>query len=132
MNWAVIIAQLLQLTPIVVAGIESIHQDASGETKQQMAVQALQLATGTANAVVPADEQPAAQAAEKLAAGVIPNVVEFFNATGIFQHKASQKPAPKPVNVPTPAPVQQTQPIAPTAQANAPAAAQSRSLVEGK
>jgi hypothetical protein len=85
MNWLKLLMRIFQLTPVIVAGIEQIHTDASGSSKKQMAMDALALATGVASGVVP-EEQPGINAASKLAGDMIDGVVATFNATGVFQH----------------------------------------------
>lgn len=75
----------LQNVPIIVAGIEHIHGEASGATKKQMAMDALGLASYTAQAVLP-EHSAAAQAATALASQTIDGVVAVMNA-------AKEKPA---------------------------------------
>jgi formate-dependent phosphoribosylglycinamide formyltransferase (GAR transformylase) len=87
MNFAQI-SKLLTLIPVVVAGIEQIHSSASGETKQQLAQDALSLATGVYSY---ADSKNAdkAQAVGSGVSSIIDSVVSIFNATGIFTHKTA-------------------------------------------
>lgn len=93
MDWLVMLMRALQLVPVIVAGIEHIHGEASGATKKQMAMDALGLAYGTASGLLP-NQQPAIDAATSFTSNVIDGVVNVFNASGVFGSKGS---APKPV-----------------------------------
>lgn len=72
-NWA----NLIQMIPLVILGIQTIHQDAAGATKKQIALEALGLATGVANQVLAPDQAAMANAAS----GLIDNFVNLFHAT---------------------------------------------------
>jgi len=95
-NWIKMLMSLFQVTPLIVAGIEKVHADASGATKKQMAMDALGLATGVASSVLPG-QAPAIAAASQLASDVIDGVVATFNAAGIFQGHTTSPPVPAPV-----------------------------------
>lgn len=82
------------LAPQIIAGIETIHADAPGETKKQIALQSLQLATGTAAAVLPGPEGEAAKAAGGALGVLIDQFVGLFNKLGVFKHKKAA-PAPQ-------------------------------------
>lgn len=88
MNWITLLLRALQLVPVVVAGIEHIHGEASGATKKQMAMDALALASGSAGILDPGD-QAAIDAATQLTSNVIDNTVAVFNAAGIFGPRGS-------------------------------------------
>jgi|ERR1700732_2825396 hypothetical protein len=104
MNWITLLLRALQLVPVVVAGIEHIHGEASGATKKQMAMDALALASNSAGILDPGD-QPAIDAATQLTSNVIDNTVAVFNAAGIFGPRGSApaKLSPAPAS-PGPAP----------------------------
>lgn len=90
MNW---LARILQLIPFVVAGVETMHKDAKGATKKQMAMDALGIASAAAEAGLPS-QTPAIQAATQLTSSVIDGVVSFNNAAGIFPPKTAVPAVP--------------------------------------
>ncbi len=99
MNWLSRLMQSLSVLPVLVAGIEKIHGEAPGATKKQMAIDALNLASGVASIALPG-ETLAIQAATELAGNVIDGLVKTFNATGLFQHGSpTSAPAPAPAAV---------------------------------
>lgn len=79
----------LPLIGYIVAGIEQIHADAPGETKKQIAQEALGLAVGTAENALPGDA-PMVAAAGAATSALIDGSVSLFNALGLFTHKAAQ------------------------------------------
>lgn len=105
MNWLSYLMRALQLMPLIVAGIEHIHGEAPGATKKQMAVDALQLATGSAEVMLP-QYAAAADAASQLTSGMIDGLVDVFHKAGVFGSKsagiAAAAPAPQPASAPQP------------------------------
>lgn len=120
MNWLTYLMRSLQLLPVVVAGIEQIHGEAPGTTKKQMAIDALNLATGSAEVILP-QFQAAETAAATLTSNIIDGVVDVFNKTGTFQTSGSTTVA-KPAPAPAPAAVAAS-PVPAPAAAAAPAPA---------
>lgn len=99
MSFLVLLFRLLSLTPIVVAGVESLHAEASGATKKQLAMDTLDVASAIAGAALPGS-QAAVSAMTSAVGGMIDNTVSIFNAAGIFGHKATgTAAAPAPVKV---------------------------------
>lgn len=92
MGFLAVLFRLLSLTPVVVAGIESLHSEASGATKKQLAMDALNVAGAVAGAALPGSQQ-AVTAMTGAVGGVIDNVVSIFNAAGTFGHGAPKAPA---------------------------------------
>lgn len=82
------ILKLVTLAPVVVAGIEQLHGEKDSTTKQQMAQDALTLATGVADVVLPT-QQTTTDTVSSSVSSIINSVVSVFNATGIFQHKTA-------------------------------------------
>lgn len=81
MGWAGWLAKLLQLIPLVVQGVETIHTEAkNGTVKKQMAMDALGFATAGAQAFAPDSQQAAVAAASDLASTVIDKTVAVMNA----------------------------------------------------
>lgn len=72
-NWGSFLTSLAALAPVIVAGVEQIHVDASTETKAQLALDSLNLATGVSEAILSADpqDQAYAQDASAIAGSVI-------------------------------------------------------------
>lgn len=100
--WLKYLMQILQLAPIVVAGIEHIHHSAPGATKKDLALQSLGLASGVAGAVLP-EHQQTINAATELAGNVIDGVVKTLNAAGVLQRaNAAGKAAAATVELPAP------------------------------
>jgi hypothetical protein len=82
MNWLHKFLAQLPLIPAIVVGIEQIHGSAvAGATKKNLALQALGLATGVADATLPAPFSAAADTASVAASVVIDEVVKLFNKT---------------------------------------------------
>jgi poly-gamma-glutamate capsule biosynthesis protein CapA/YwtB (metallophosphatase superfamily) len=88
-KWLTLLFKIMQMAPIVVAGIEQLHGEKDGATKKQLAMDALGLASAVAMNVLPDDQKPAAAAATQLASNMIDGVVSTFNAAGVFQTKAA-------------------------------------------
>jgi len=82
----------LSVAPYVVAGIESIHSTASTETKTQIALQSLGLATQTATAVLPEDQAAMATAVSSEATNIITSIQNIVKAI----KPAAAAPAPTP------------------------------------
>lgn len=81
---------MLPLIPALVTGIEVIHGEAKqGADKKTMAMQALGLAVGAAETVLPG-EQENIQIAQQMASSIIDGAVALFNKNG-WPH---QTPAP--------------------------------------
>lgn len=119
MNWLALVIRGLQLAPLIVAGIEHIHGEAPGATKKQMAMDALQLATGSAEVMLP-QYAAAADAASALTSNVIDGIVDVYNKSGTFGN------APRAITAqPAAAPAPQPAPVAAAPVAQAPAAAPS-------
>jgi hypothetical protein len=96
MKWLSNLVSILPLVPVVVAGIEQIHADTvSGAGKKQLALEALGLASGVAQNVLPGDTQEI-EASTALAGSVIDAVVAMFNRTGVFGHGTAVAPPPPP------------------------------------
>ena len=96
MNWLAGLMVALKWAPVIVAGIEQIHADASGATKQQLAIEALTLATGVAQNVLPANKAAMAGGISSHLAQIVDAVVGIFNFTGVFKHKGSSAVAVHP------------------------------------
>ena len=104
MNWLGKLMALLPMIPYIVAGIEKIHGSAiSGASKKDLAMQALGLASNTAETVLPGDA-PAVAAASDLVSGAIDGVVATFNAAGLFTKSSSSGPGPSSGSAPAGAP----------------------------
>lgn len=86
------IFKFIPVVQYVVAGIEQIHTDASGATKKQLAQEALGLAVGTAQSVLPGDA-PLIQLSGQAVSTMIDNSVALFNALGMFTHKTNPSQA---------------------------------------
>lgn len=84
-NWL----NLVQLIPITIMGIQQIHADAAGATKKRLALEALGLATGEADAVLPSAQKAIADSASNL----IDNFVTMFHVTNAPGFGTSQAPA---------------------------------------
>lgn len=77
---------ILGLLPHIVLGIQSVVGDkASGATKQQMAKDALAVATGAAGAVLTGNNAVFAGAASQIAGLAIDQTVAIAKATGTYQ-----------------------------------------------
>ena len=92
------IVKYLSVAPVVIAGIEALHGEKDSATKQQMAHDALSLATGVSAAVLSPDNANTAQVVSASLSSVIDSIVGIFNATGVFSHKTPALPAPAPAN----------------------------------
>lgn len=93
MNWLQFLMRGLSLVPVIVAGIEQIHQGAPGSTKKELAMQALALATtGISSAVTP-EQKYVIDAASQLVSSTIDGVVSTMNAAGVFQKVQKAQPA---------------------------------------
>jgi hypothetical protein len=91
MNIFANIFRFLPLVQYVVAGVEQVHSDAPGATKQQLAKEALGLAVSTGEelgSVIPGGA-PVVDAAGSVANVLIDQTVALFNALGMFTHKAA-------------------------------------------
>ncbi len=98
---------MTSLVPTVVAGVEQLHAEADSATKQEMAQDALLLASGVYSGIDP-EHAAITQAAAGAACVMINAIVSLFNTTGMFKHKkaAASVPVPvKPVADPAPSPV---------------------------
>jgi len=83
MNW---LSLILGLTPHIIQGIQTIVGDkASGATKQQMAKDALSVATGAASSVLTGSNAVYGQAASQIAGLVIDQAVAVAKANGSYQ-----------------------------------------------
>lgn len=83
MNW---LSLVLGLLPGIVHGIQAVVGDkASGATKQQMAKDALAVATSTAGAVLTGSNATYAGAAGQLVGLAIDQTVAIAKATGTYQ-----------------------------------------------
>lgn len=100
MNWLTILSGISKLVPYVVAGIEQIHTNETTETKTQLALDALGVATAGANQVLSGDNQQTA------------NVVSNFVAQSI----ASAQAVVAAFKVPVAAPVVAQVPVSVVAQ----------------
>lgn len=83
-NLLALLSRVLSLTPLVVAGVEYIHANAPGETKKQVAFEALSLAAQTGAAIDPDHAAPIGEITGHIG-NVIDSVVGIFNATGQFK-----------------------------------------------
>lgn len=86
------ILKALTLAPVVVAGIEQLHAEASGSTKKQLAQDSLTLASGIA-AAVDSSDTATINAVSQSVGTMIDSVVSIMNATGVFAHKTSDQTA---------------------------------------
>lgn len=108
MNWLTILSGISKLVPYVVAGIEQIHTNETTETKTQLALDALGVATAGANQVLSGDNQQTA------------NVVSNFVAQSI----ASAQAVVAAFKVPAPASVYPSVPVSTQAAVNVAASSQ--------
>lgn len=83
--------KITALVPYVIAGIEKLHQDAPGSTKQKLAHDALSLASGVADVVLTGQNQQYAAISSQIINQQIDAMVLAFNTAGIFSKKL---PAP--------------------------------------
>lgn len=86
------VLQMLQLIPIIWAGIEQLHGDKDHATKKQLAMEALGFASSVAASVEP-QQAAAIQAASGLASSVIDGVANFANVTKQAAAQAGGGPA---------------------------------------
>jgi hypothetical protein len=71
MNWLTALTNVFKLVPYVVAGVETIHQNESTETKTQLAQDALSIATAGAMQILgPANAQIAGAVSSAVSAGI--------------------------------------------------------------
>lgn len=83
MNW---LSTILGLLPGIVHGIQAVVGDkASGATKQQMALDALDVATSTAGSILSGSNATYAAAASQIAKLAINQTVTIAQATGTYQ-----------------------------------------------
>lgn len=83
MNW---LSLVIALVPGIIHGIQSVIGDkASGATKKQMAIDALNAATGAAGSVLTGNNAVFASAASQIAGLVIDQSVAIAKATGTYQ-----------------------------------------------
>lgn len=73
------LTQTLGALPYIVSGIEQIHANASGETKKQIALNAVGLAVGAGETIAP-EIDPAVAAATTLISATIDGVKAVYNA----------------------------------------------------
>ncbi len=81
------LAPIFEALPTIVAGVETLHTEASGVTKQQLAVDSVSVLTSTLTKAVPGADSFANEIDAILKAG-INLTVAGFNAAGTFVHKA--------------------------------------------
>ena len=81
MNWFAYLSRSLAVLPYVVAGIQTIHKDANGATKKQLAMESLGLAVATAGAVLPTHQATESQAIGAVVGSVIDLIVQQAHAT---------------------------------------------------
>jgi len=89
MNWLSIIAGIYKLIPYVVAGIETVHENETTETKTQLAQDALGIATQAAAQVLPSSDANIANAVSAAVSGVIASTQAVIAAI----KKPAQQPA---------------------------------------
>ncbi len=76
MNWLNFLTKLPLLTAYVVAGVQQIHKDAPTETKTQLALEALGIATQAATSTLSAADASIASAVSNLTGQMI-NVINL-------------------------------------------------------
>lgn len=96
MNWAAIATIALSLVPTVVKDVEGIIAGAKqGATKKQLALSAVQAATGIADQTLTGTDKTTADAVSSLVSQTIDATVATNNATGVFTTSSpTSAPAP--------------------------------------
>lgn len=98
-SWIQLLARISSTIPLIIMGVEAIHQGASGADKKTIALQALGLSNAVAGAIAPS-EQPSIDAATQFASSMIDTTVATFNQFNVFKQLLNPTPAVEPVLAP--------------------------------